>query len=288
MGEPPPGEVLRAASRQGQRGGAPERPGPRLRRPRAAHARARRPRLRARGRGLMPRLPAGRPARPRGCGARGVSEQGHRAGHGRVRDRGVPAVRHGRLPHRPRVGVRQRRDRRDAGGVRDSQAALEEGLPTRQRRGRAHEQAARGRARLGGGVRRPKRAPGEAERVRLVVQQRQASLEAGLHEPGRVQARGAESLKKSPEKGCHSTADGVFVRVHFQQGAAPIGVRRRVCLLLFDLFPFSFVRSGAFSDESSQVRNAVLRIEVHENYCAVTNRGLLARIGAREYRQCVV
>ena len=80
-----------------------------------------------------------------------------------------------------------------------------------------------------------------------------------------------------------SAADGVFVRVHFQQGAAPIGVRRGVCLLLFDLFPFSFVRRGAFSDESSQVRNAVLRIEVHENYCAVTNRGLLARIGAREY-----
>ena len=57
-----------------------------------------------------------------------------------------------------------------------------------------------GRVRLQGAVLDAARAPGEAERLRQLVQHLQAPLDARLHEPGRVQIGGADSLRKVSKK----------------------------------------------------------------------------------------
>lgn len=76
------------------------------------------------------------------------------------------------------------------------QAAVEEGMPLRQRGGRVRERGAEGRVRLQGEPLVAARAAGQAERLRPLVQPLQAALQARLHEPGRIQGGRPQSLRK--------------------------------------------------------------------------------------------
>ena len=126
-------QEVQMPSRQAQRGRPAERGRQGVRRARAAHPRVQRPDLRARRRRLELRLPARRPEQPRDRRPFRRTAQGRRPGEGRLRDAGVPDIRHRGVPYGPRQRVRQREDRRDARRLRHRAVAVEEGVPVRQR-----------------------------------------------------------------------------------------------------------------------------------------------------------
>ena len=72
--------------------------------------------------------------------------------------------------------------------------------PPRQRSGRVDEQGAQARAGAGAPLRLGGASEDRAVRLGELVQQLQAALDAGLHDPGRVQGGGPESLTGSPKK----------------------------------------------------------------------------------------
>lgn len=86
-------------------------------------------------------------------------------------------------------------DRPPARRLRREAVALQEGASLRQRRGRIDQQDAESRVRAPRVVRERPRVAGQAVGPRPLAQQLQNPLDAGLHEPGRVQKSGPSSLK---------------------------------------------------------------------------------------------
>lgn len=185
-------QEVQRPSQQAQRGRPAESGRQELRRPVAAHARMSQPDERASHGRVELRLPAPRPREPRGRGAGNGAAQGRRPDEGGLRHARVPDIRHRDLPRRPRQRARQRRRR-------------------------VNEQDTEGIVRLPKGIRHDWQAADEADGLRALTQQSQATFDCAIHDPGRVQEGRIELLEIVQESVANPKASRALEANPYQQ-----------------------------------------------------------------------